>query len=47
LVTNLDTLVGEVDAKITEWITEQSNEKASVEKSKHRYIKLEKWNMVI
>ena len=47
LVEDLDNEVKEIEQKIEAWVTDSTNEKANVERSKHRYIKLEKWNIVI
>jgi len=39
--------VASVQSTIEEWMARTSDEKANVERSKQRYIKLEKWNTVI
>ena len=47
LVDDLLTFVSSVEIELNEWMARQSSEVASIERSKHRYIKLEKWNTVI
>lgn len=47
LIDKMTTKVKAVDKMLAEWISRQTSDLANIERSKHRYIKLEKWNTVI
>ena len=47
LVAELATGTSQIETEIAHWFDSQSSEVATIERSKHRYIKLEKWNTVI